>query len=94
MERKDTETHCHCGADKRGSDHCHCCGCEEFEATCDHVTCGDGFDRAQLDNVDVIDDATPEHPNGSCERVVRRDPRPNEAVEPDAAPAPKEPKDS
>jgi len=60
----------------------------------DHVTCGDGFDRAQLDNVDVIDDATPEHPNGSCERVVRRDPRPNEAVEPDAAPAPKEPKDS
>jgi hypothetical protein len=31
-----TETHCHCGADRRGSDHCHECYCEEFESTCDH----------------------------------------------------------
>ena len=41
----------------------------------DNVTCGEGaHDKALLDNVDVITDATPENPNGSCERVVRADP--------------------
>jgi hypothetical protein len=60
----------------------------------DHITCGDGFDRALLDTVDVIDDATAEHPNGSCERVVRREPRPSEGNEPSGGPTPKEPQDS
>lgn len=31
---------CHCGAKFTDSDHCKCCGCEEFEATCDW-TCSD-----------------------------------------------------
>jgi hypothetical protein len=31
-----TETHCHCGAAFNGSDHCPACGCEQYEATCDH----------------------------------------------------------
>lgn len=31
---KDTETTCHCGAERSDSDHCKCCGCEEFERTC------------------------------------------------------------
>jgi hypothetical protein len=54
----------------------------------DHITCGDGFDVAQLDTVDVVNDP------GSCERVVRRAPRPNEGVEPNGQREPKEPKDS
>lgn len=32
-----TETHCHCGADRKGSDHCSECFCEEFERVCAHV---------------------------------------------------------
>lgn len=28
------DTHCHCGADMRGSDHCPACGCEQYEADC------------------------------------------------------------
>jgi hypothetical protein len=32
-----TETHCHCGAHRKGSDHCPECYCEEYESTCDHV---------------------------------------------------------
>ena len=36
----DTETHCHCGAQRGSSDHCECCGCEEFETVCDW-TCSD-----------------------------------------------------
>jgi hypothetical protein len=32
-----TATHCHCGAHRRGSDHCPECMCEEWEGTCDHV---------------------------------------------------------
>lgn len=31
-----TATHCHCAADRQGSDHCPECGCEEYESTCDH----------------------------------------------------------
>lgn len=27
---------CHCGALMGRSDHCPCCGCEEYEGTCDH----------------------------------------------------------
>ena len=33
----ESETDCHCGADKRGSDHCHYCGCEEYETYCDEI---------------------------------------------------------
>lgn len=32
-----TPTHCHCGADREGSDHCPECGCEEYETVCDYV---------------------------------------------------------
>ena len=39
----------------------------------DLITCGEGKDRADLDLVDVITDATPENPNGSCETVNRRE---------------------
>jgi hypothetical protein len=42
----------------------------------DRITCGDGFDTALLDNVDVITDATAANPNGSCEKVVRKAPKP------------------
>ena len=41
----------------------------------DRVTCGPGNDRALLDNVDVITDATPENLNGSCEFVQRKAPK-------------------
>ena len=39
----------------------------------DKITCGPGNDKAILDNYDVITDAGPGNPNGSCERVERRD---------------------
>src|SRR5204863_9140216 len=38
----------------------------------DRITCGPGNDRALLDNVDVITDATAAAPNGSCETVDRK----------------------
>ena len=38
----------------------------------DRITCGDGFDRAVVDRVDVITDGSAQSPNGSCERVNRR----------------------
>jgi Ca2+-binding RTX toxin-like protein len=41
----------------------------------DRITCGEGSDSALLDTVDVITDATPANPNGSCEQVVRMEPR-------------------
>jgi Ca2+-binding RTX toxin-like protein len=44
----------------------------------DMITCGEGNDDARLDTVDVITDATPTNPNGSCERVVRQAPQANE----------------
>ena len=56
----------------------------------DRITCGDGNDRAFLDHVDVITDATAENPNGSCERVERRAPRPSGSAEEDANEAPAE----
>jgi Ca2+-binding RTX toxin-like protein len=50
----------------------------------DTVTCGDGYDVAFLDKVDVISDATSQNPNGSCEVVKRADPKPSDAAaEPD-----------
>ena len=36
--RYDTPTHCHCGTAYGGSDHCPVCGCEQYEARCDHVS--------------------------------------------------------
>jgi hypothetical protein len=37
QSRQDTETHCHCGAAYRGSDHCPNCYCEQYEGGCDDV---------------------------------------------------------
>jgi Ca2+-binding RTX toxin-like protein len=54
----------------------------------DRITCGPGRDVALLDNVDVITDATAENPNGSCEKVVRKDPKPGESKSEDAQQAP------
>ena len=50
----------------------------------DHVLCSPGIDRALLDRVDVIVDATAANPKGSCESVQRRvarrgDSRPEDA---------------
>jgi hypothetical protein len=59
----------------------------------DRITCGDGYDVAQLDTVDVITDATAQNPNGSCEKVVRKAPGRN-AGEPSGGRDPKEPSDS
>ena len=42
-----------------------------FDGEVDTVDCGAGEDRAILDIYDVIADATPENPNGSCEKVTR-----------------------
>jgi hypothetical protein len=40
----------------------------------DRVTCGDGDrDRVFADQFDLITDATPTDPTGSCEQVVRGD---------------------
>ena len=67
-----------------------------MKAVCWHdvITCGDGYDVVQADELDVISDKTDTNANGSCEKVVRRAPRPNEGVEPNGQREPKEPKDS
>lgn len=41
-----TEDHCHCGksGERYGSDHCESCGCEQYEAYCDHVHTDDQED--------------------------------------------------
>ena len=44
----------------------------------DVVFCGPGVDTALLDFKDVIGDATPHNPNGSCEVVQRAAPAPGE----------------
>ena len=49
-----------------------------FDGETDTVTCGPGRDVAVLDAVDDLADDTPENPLGSCERVVRREPRPGD----------------
>jgi hypothetical protein len=54
----------------------------------DRITCGDGKDIALLDNADVITDATAQNPNGSCEKVVRKDAKPRESKSEDAQQAP------
>jgi Ca2+-binding RTX toxin-like protein len=56
----------------------------------DLITCGDGNDTALLDTVDVITDATPANPNGSCERVVRQAPKPKDSKTEDAQQSPKD----
>jgi Ca2+-binding RTX toxin-like protein len=56
----------------------------------DRITCGDGQDRALLDEVDVIADATAEKPNGSCEKVIRKAPHGNDTKSEDAQQAPKD----
>ena len=45
-----------------------------FDGEADKVTCEAGNDRVIADIYDVITDATPENPNGSCERVTRTQP--------------------
>ncbi|WP_051223179.1 calcium-binding protein [Conexibacter woesei] len=54
----------------------------------DRITCGPGNDTALLDNVDVITDATADNPNGSCEKVVRKDPKPSDSKSEDAQQSP------
>jgi Ca2+-binding RTX toxin-like protein len=44
----------------------------------DLVDCGPGKDSARLDFVDVIFDATPANPKGSCETVTRAAPKKGE----------------
>jgi hypothetical protein len=45
------------------------------DAEPDVVNCGSGRDTAMLDLVDVIADATPARPKGSCETVQRAKPK-------------------
>jgi hypothetical protein len=54
----------------------------------DKITCGEGNDLALLDTVDAITDATAANPNGSCEKVVRKAPKPKESRSEDAQEAP------
>jgi Ca2+-binding RTX toxin-like protein len=54
----------------------------------DLITCGDGNDRALLDTVDVITDATAENPNGSCEKVIRKAPKTKHSRSEDAQQSP------
>ena len=56
----------------------------------DRITCGAGNDTALLDQVDVITDATAAAPNGSCERVVRKAPKPRDSASEDAQQAPRD----
>ena len=44
----------------------------------DVIDCGPGVDTALLDAQDVIADATPQNPNGSCEVVNRAAPKPDQ----------------
>ncbi|HEX6390403.1 MAG TPA: calcium-binding protein, partial [Solirubrobacteraceae bacterium] len=50
----------------------------------DAITCGDGNDRALLDGVDIISDATAANPNGSCETVERKAPAPKQEKQGDS----------
>jgi Ca2+-binding RTX toxin-like protein len=56
----------------------------------DRVTCGAGRDRALLDQVDVISDATAENPKGSCEVVKRLAPSAADSSPEDAQESPAE----
>ena len=52
----------------------------------DNIDCGPGSDTALLDFKDVIVDATAQNPNGSCEVVNRKAPRPREDKQENATP--------
>lgn len=54
----------------------------------DRITCGPGHDRALLDEVDVIVDATAANPNGSCEIVKRKAPTAADSAPEDAQESP------
>jgi Ca2+-binding RTX toxin-like protein len=56
----------------------------------DVVNCGAGNDRAILDFKDVIEDATADNPNGSCELVERKPPRRKDAKSEDRTQDPQE----
>ena len=56
----------------------------------DVISCGEGDDVALLDTADVIEDATAENANGSCEKVVRAAPKVKEARSEDAVQSPGE----
>lgn len=45
-----------------------------WDGEVDRITCGDGCDRVRADEFDVIADATPAAPYGSCEVVTRTQP--------------------
>ena len=55
------------------------------------VNCGPGAnDRAILDFKDVIEDATPQNPNGSCEVVKRHVPNRSDSRAEDRTESPQE----
>lgn len=56
----------------------------------DRITCGEGRDRAFLDEIDVITDATVEDPNGSCEKVRRGAPKAKDSRSEDRQESPRE----
>ena len=56
----------------------------------DRITCGNGNDRALLDQVDVITDATAQNPKGSCESVKRHAPKASDSRSEDREEAPAE----
>ena len=56
----------------------------------DTVTCGKGNDTVYVDRKDLIEDATPANPNGSCEVVQRGTPNRLDSREEDAEEAPAE----
>ena len=56
----------------------------------DTVNCGGGVDTAYLDLKDVIEDATPANPNGSCEVIQRGAPNPADTREEDVEESPAE----
>ena len=58
----------------------------------DTVNCGNGIDTAYLDFKDVIEDATAQNPNGSCEVVQRGVPNQLDSREEDAEENPAEDK--
>jgi Ca2+-binding RTX toxin-like protein len=56
----------------------------------DVVNCGDGNDVALLDFKDMIEGATPDNPNGSCEVVKRHAPGPRDGRSEDKVQSPRE----
>jgi hypothetical protein len=58
-----------------------------YDGEADRIGCGDGRDRVIADVHDAIADATPENPNGSCERVTRTQPESDQQEGATEAPA-------